>query len=117
MLNLKLTTVSAAVAAVLASTAVEAVPTNYTKLSNSSSVSKASSFNATSHDADFQRELAARPTVSGIASQFDSEMGKATFVWAPKNLSAPSLSALEPEARAEFAADYYLSALTGVNRT
>ena len=117
MLNLKLTTVSAAVAAVLASTAVDAVPTNYTKLSNSSSVSKASSFNATSHDADFQRELAARPTVSGIASQFDSEMGKATFVWAPKNLSAPSLSALEPEARAEFAADYYLSALTGVNRT
>ena len=116
MSNIKLTAVSAAVAAVLASTAADAVSFNGNNLANNNAISKINTVSATSHDEDFQRQLAARPTVSGMRSQFDNKLGKATFVWAPQDSTAPGLSAIAPEARVEFAADHYLNALTGVNR-
>lgn len=60
-----------------------------------------------------EQALAERATASGMKSHFDAKMGKATFLWAPKNQSKPDLSMIAPEHKNAYAASYYLNALTG----
>ncbi|MFT5758236.1 MAG: hypothetical protein ACI9LM_002975 [Alteromonadaceae bacterium] len=52
-------------------------------------------------------------TVSGMHNQFDVTLAKTTFQWAAKNSSIPNLGAISAEYKNEFAADFYLSKLTG----
>ncbi|WP_306519158.1 rhombosortase-dependent M36 family metallopeptidase [Rheinheimera sp.] len=52
-------------------------------------------------------------TVSGMAHQVDSQTGQTTFAWAPVNLSKPNLGAVAAEHQLEFAASFYLDAMTG----
>lgn len=52
-------------------------------------------------------------TVSGMAQQFDQQTGETTFAWAPVGLQKPNLGAVAAEHQLEFAAAYYLNALTG----
>ncbi len=58
--------------------------------------------------------LAKQVTVNGMKSQYDDSLNRATFVWASQNQSMPSFKGVAPENRAQVAADYYLSSLTGV---
>ncbi|UAA40305.1 rhombosortase-dependent M36 family metallopeptidase [Paraneptunicella aestuarii] len=64
-------------------------------------------------DLAFQKELAQRQTKTGMRSQFDSKLGKATFVWGGVNQAKPDLALIQPEQRTAYAANYYLNALTG----
>lgn len=53
------------------------------------------------------------PTVSGMKNQVDTQTGQTTFAWAPQGLAQPNLNAVAAEAQLEYAASYYLDALTG----
>lgn len=53
------------------------------------------------------------PTVSGMKQQVDNATGLTTFAWAPQGLAQPNLNAVAAEAQLEYAASYYLDALTG----
>lgn len=107
--------ISAAVSIALATSAVDAS----TKLPDAGNLQSLKSISKTvgskSYDAAFQKSLASRTTKSGMKSQFDSSLGKATFLWASEELSKPNLSDIAPENRAAHAANYYLSNLTGVS--
>ncbi|GAB3016972.1 rhombosortase-dependent M36 family metallopeptidase [Bowmanella dokdonensis] len=61
-----------------------------------------------------QKALAQRPSISGAKSQYDANLGKATFIWADANRSRPNLSLIAPEQRSQYAAEYYLNRLTGM---
>ncbi len=52
-------------------------------------------------------------TVSGMAQQYDQQTGETTFAWAPVGLQKPNLGAVAADHQLEFAAAYYLNALTG----
>lgn len=113
----KPTLVSLAVGACLASAAVNAAP----KMQPSNALSFASLTDkqqtVTSHDASFQQLMASKATRSGMKSSFDSKLGKTTFLWAPKDMAHPDMSSVSAEQQAKFAADFYMSMLTGVSAT
>ncbi len=62
-----------------------------------------------------QKALAERATVSGNASHFDRELGKATFVWQGVGQAKPDLSVVKPEERKAYVADFYVQSLTGIS--
>ncbi|MBF7074562.1 rhombosortase-dependent M36 family metallopeptidase [Glaciecola sp. MH2013] len=107
----KPTLIAATVTMALGSLAVNAVPASEVINIGGNYASQA----FTSYDASAQQALAAQPTVSGMKSQFDASLGKATFVWAPQNMRAPNLSNVAPSAQPKAAANHYLNALTGVS--
>ena len=53
------------------------------------------------------------PTVSGMRNQYNEETGAATFSWAPAGLQKPNIAAVAAEFQLEYAATFYLNALTG----
>ena len=106
------TLIAATVTMALGSSAVNALPTT-TEVIKVEGNYAAQAF--TSFDAASQQALAARPTVSGMKSQFDNALGKATFVWAPQNMRAPDLTNVVPSAQPKAAANHYLNALTGMS--
>lgn len=112
MIDFKITGVSAAVALVLTSAGANAAPSD--QLVNSVKNTKFAQAQG-SYDAAAQQALAAQPTVSGLKSHYDKELGKATFVWAPSSIKAPNLSGVAPANRAAAASDHYLNALLGVS--
>ncbi|PCK29859.1 rhombosortase-dependent M36 family metallopeptidase [Pseudoalteromonas piscicida] len=61
--------------------------------------------------------LSKLPTASGMKSHYDSQLAKATFVWAPESIKHPNFSNIAKEDRVEHAANYYLNSLTGFNVT
>jgi hypothetical protein len=52
-------------------------------------------------------------TVSGMSNQFDAQLGKTTFQWAIKDQVTPSLGAIKSENKTAYAANFYLTQLTG----
>ncbi|GGB54604.1 rhombosortase-dependent M36 family metallopeptidase [Shewanella inventionis] len=54
-------------------------------------------------------------TKSGMRNQFDKQLGKTTFQWAGNNQVKPNLSAIKPDQQTAYAADFYLSKLTGLS--
>ncbi|QIR15690.1 rhombosortase-dependent M36 family metallopeptidase [Shewanella aestuarii] len=52
-------------------------------------------------------------TKSGMRNQFDAELGKTTFQWAGTNHAKPNLGAIKSDQKVAYAADFYLSKLTG----
>ncbi|GAA0305585.1 hypothetical protein GCM10009128_26190 [Psychrosphaera haliotis] len=112
MIDFKITGVSAAVALVLTSAGANAAPSD--QLVNSVKNSKFAQAQG-SFDAATQQALASKPTVSGLKSHYDDNLGKATFVWAPSSIKAPNLSGVATENRAAAASDHYLNALLGVS--
>ena len=112
MTNLKITGISAAITFVLATTASHAKPNTHLikPATNNSFLQQSASF-----DAPEQQALASQNTKSGIKSQFDRALGKATFVWAPSSVSTPDISKVAPAEKAEKAANFYLNALTGIS--
>ena len=101
------TIVSAAMSAAVANAATSTLvaPANFDQ---ASSVQK-----AFTTDAAFQKALTEQQTKSGMLSHYDAKMGKATFVWAGQSQAKPDLALIQPEQRSEYAANYYLNALTG----
>lgn len=64
-------------------------------------------------DALVQHRIANRKTASGMRSQYDLGMGKATFVWGAEDQRKPDLNLVPPALRTEYAANFYLNQLTG----
>ena len=62
-----------------------------------------------------QELLATQSTLSGMSNQFDPVMGKTTFVWSGLDQKTPDLSQVQPSARAEHAAQFYLRSLAGIS--
>ncbi|MDF2177551.1 rhombosortase-dependent M36 family metallopeptidase [Aliiglaciecola sp. CAU 1673] len=62
-----------------------------------------------------QKQLAEQPTRSGAKSQFDAQLGKATFVWGGVEQAKPDMALIAPEQQSQYAAGYYLNALTGMS--
>ncbi|MFC3031581.1 rhombosortase-dependent M36 family metallopeptidase [Pseudoalteromonas fenneropenaei] len=62
-----------------------------------------------------QQALAAKPTKSGMASSFDADLGKATFVWAPSDYVKPNFTGIAKADQAKFSANFYLHQLTGLS--
>lgn len=60
-----------------------------------------------------EKAMADRATATGNPSQYDAKMGKATFLWAPKNQAKPDLNLIAPENQNSYAASFYLNSLTG----
>ncbi len=110
MTKLKVATTSAAITLVLATTASHAKPNAQLirPVSEDAFLQQSAGFDEPEH-----KTLASQNTKSGIKSQFDSALGKATFVWAPSSVSSPDISKIAPAKRAETAANFYLNALTG----
>lgn len=52
-------------------------------------------------------------TVSGMKNQVDSDKGHTTFAWAPVGMAQPNINAVAEESQLEYAASFYLDALTG----
>lgn len=111
MVNFKIAGVSAAVSMILASAASHAAP-EAIQTAPIKSV-KSQSAASGSYDAAVQQALAAKPTKTGLKSHFDAQLGKATFLWAPKSMAAPDFTGILPEQRAAHASDFYLNALLG----
>lgn len=108
----KPTLVAATISAVLASIAVDAAPTDrIQKQTNNITFNQERG----SFDAAVQKQLAAMPTVSGMQSYFDQALGKTTFLWAPRNMRQPDLSAVAPTERPKAAAHHYMSLVTGMS--
>lgn len=105
------TLVSAALSATAANAAVET--TNNTLIAPNNFDSASVTQRVFSSDALAQKQLAERATTSGMNSQFDAKLGKATFVWGGNTLRKPDLSLVAPEHRSEYAANFYLNQLTG----
>lgn len=89
--------------------AVTAAPTQLDNF-DITSQSKISSLKA-----DSQKALAAKPTSSGMISHYDNKLGKATFVWQGTDQAKPDMELIAAENKNEYAASYYLSALTGIS--
>lgn len=62
-----------------------------------------------------QNKITDVATLSGMSNQYDAQLGKATFLWASKDQSAPSLGAISIENKVSYAADFYLGQLTGMS--
>lgn len=54
-------------------------------------------------------------TITGMANQYDQQLGQTTFSWASKNQSTPDFTNVPEEQQLKFAADYYLNSLIGVS--
>jgi len=54
-------------------------------------------------------------TVSGMKNQYDAQLNAVTFKWAGKAQLTPDLGAISAEHQLTFAADFYLSQLTGLS--
>jgi large repetitive protein len=54
-------------------------------------------------------------TVSGMRNVYDANLGKATFQWAELNQAKPDMGAIAAEQQLAYAADFYLSRLTGLS--
>lgn len=114
MIDFKMAGVSAAVSLVLASAAAQAAPEGQL-----TKTVKGNQFNQVkgSYDAAVQKALASQPTVSGLKSHYDNELGKATFVWAPASIKGPNLSDVAAKDKAAAASNHYLNALLGQSVT
>ena len=109
MKNFRLTLVATFVATALAANIAHAL--NIASLPNfdQSAVSTKLTFKAQIA----QQRLAELPTRSGAKSIYDTNLGKATFLWAAENQRTPDLGLVLPEERNAYAASYYLNALIG----
>lgn len=90
---------------------VTAAPANL----NNFNASSQQAVSASTLSATAQRALAQKPTRSGMPSHYDAQLGKATFVWQGISQSKPDMALIAPEQQNEYAANYYLNALTGVS--
>jgi hypothetical protein len=54
-------------------------------------------------------------TISGMANQYDAQLGKATFQWANAQNKAPSMAAISAKHQVAYASEYYLNQLTGIS--
>jgi hypothetical protein len=110
----KPTFLSASIGLIFAATAADAVQvkltSNMLNQHNTSSVAALSSF-----DFGKQQALASTPSRSGMRSHFDKNLGKATFLWANKNIPTPNLTGVAKEQHVAFTAAHYMTALTGVS--
>ncbi|MBC3767389.1 rhombosortase-dependent M36 family metallopeptidase [Neptunicella marina] len=114
MKSFKPSVLATLVTAALSSVAINANAVTYS--SNQTALLKAPRISAqTSYDAARQQALASRSTISGMKSQFDTKLGKATFIWAPTNQAKPDLTGVAKSAQAQFAADFYVAQMTGVS--
>ncbi|MEI8618586.1 hypothetical protein P4S63_19880 [Pseudoalteromonas sp. B193] len=62
-----------------------------------------------------QKTLAERATVSGQKSIYDAQMGKATFLWQAIGQRKPDMALIAADNRNQYAADFYIEALTGIS--
>jgi hypothetical protein len=92
--------------------AVNATPVNTQSLKpiSHTNLSELPSFGNTK-----QKALAKQATASGMPSQYDAKLAKATFLWAGLNQTKPALDMIAFDQRNEYAANYYLNALTGIS--
>ncbi|MBE1301611.1 MAG: GlyGly-CTERM sorting domain-containing protein [Alteromonadaceae bacterium] len=113
MNKLRPTLLATVISAALSSTAAFAAhDVNHTSLSNFDKASATASI--PNFSAKLQQNLASQPTASGMPSQFDAKLGKATFVWAPAQNKVPDMNLILPEQKAAFASAHYLKSLTGM---
>ena len=68
-----------------------------------------------SFDATFQKQVANQSNRMGMQNHYDDALGKATFLWANESFVKPDMSKMESELKTEFAANYYMSAMSGVS--
>ena len=68
-----------------------------------------------SFDQSVQKHMANKISRIGMKSHYDTHLGKATFLWANESLTKPNMSAIDVMHKAEFAANYYMSAVSGVS--
>lgn len=57
----------------------------------------------------------ATKTATGMKSQYDKTLGKATFEWASINQEKPDLGPIDSKYRVSYAADFYLNKLIGMS--
>lgn len=100
--------VASFVAAALSATAMGSVAANFNDVQNFNIPTKIKL--PTNTFAQKQTNLA---SASGMANQYDAQLGKTTFQWAGKNEAKPDLGAVAAEHQLAFAADFYLNKLTG----
>ena len=90
-------------------------------LSATTMASLATTINAPEKTKSPQNTLAqsydSRVSISGMTNQYDAELGKTTFQWATKEALKPNVGAIAAEHQNAFAADFYLTQLTGANKT
>lgn len=105
-MNLNKSIVASVVAAALSATAMGSMAENYNVPAKIKSLTNTSTQNKTNS-----------VSVNGMANQFDAQLGKTTFQWAAKQVSAPNMGAIAAEHQNAFAADFYLKQLTGAYKT
>jgi hypothetical protein len=65
----------------------------------------------------FAQKHISQQSASGMRNQYDATLGKTTFQWAAKQATKPNVDAIALEHQNEFAAEFYLKKLTGVNKS
>ena len=107
-MNTKKSLVASFVGAALSMTALGSVAAN---------VNDVNSFKASTNIKlpinTFAQTQSNKASVSGMTNQYDAQLDKATFQWAGINAAKPDLGAISVEHQLEYAADFYLSRLTG----
>ncbi|MFQ3220130.1 MAG: hypothetical protein ACI8R9_000762 [Paraglaciecola sp.] len=67
-----------------------------------------------SFDAAKQQALASKTTKSGMKNHYDTQLGKATFLWGDTQYAKPNLSGMAKKQQAKYSAASYLTKLTGL---
>jgi hypothetical protein len=107
-MNTKKSLVASFVGAALSVTALGSVAANVNDVKNYKT-----SANMKLPTNTFAQAQGNKASVSGMTNQHDVQLDKTTFQWAGINAVKPDLGAISVEHQLEYAADFYLSRLTG----